>query len=355
MKKSLIGSGLVLALALAGCATPPPAQTAAPSASVTQTDFLACMVSDAGGFDDKSFNETSYAGLQRAVDELGVQKKEVQSAKEADYPKNVQSMVDAECDIIVTVGYKLGDATAAAAKANPDIKFAIVDFAYDEPEENVRGLVFNTLEPSYMAGYLAASLSQSGKVGTYGGMKIPTVTDFMEGFAQGVDHYNESKSKDVQVLGWDSAKKDGSFIPGSNPFGDVAGGKQVATNLVAQGADVLLPVAGPSGEGALQVAQASGGKVSAMWVDTDGCVSTSKYCDVIASSVGKAMDVAVFEAIKAAMDDSFTNEPYVGTLANGGVYLAPFHEFDAKVSVETKAELEKIKADIIAGTITFGS
>ena len=355
MKKSLIGSGLVLALALAGCATPPPAQTAAPSASVTQTDFLACMVSDAGGFDDKSFNETSYAGLQRAVDELGVQKKEVQSAKEADYPKNVQSMVDAECDIIVTVGYKLGDATAAAAKANPDIKFAIVDFAYDEPEENVRGLVFNTLEPSYMAGYLAASLSQSGKVGTYGGMKIPTVTDFMEGFAQGVDHYNESKSKDVQVLGWDSAKKDGSFIPGSNPFGDVAGGKQVATNLVAQGADVLLPVAGPSGEGALQVAQASGGKVAAMWVDTDGCVSTSKYCDVIASSVGKAMDVAVFEAIKAAMDDSFTNEPYVGTLANGGVYLAPFHEFDAKVSVETKAELEKIKADIIAGTITFGS
>ncbi len=355
MKKSLIGSGLVLALALAGCATPPPAQTAAPSASVTQTDFLACMVSDAGGFDDKSFNETSYAGLQRAVDELGVQKKEVQSAKEADYPKNVQSMVDAECDIIVTVGYKLGDATAAAAKANPDIKFAIVDFAYDEPEENVCGLVFNTLEPSYMAGYLAASLSQSGKVGTYGGMKIPTVTDFMEGFAQGVDHYNESKSKDVQVLGWDSAKKDGSFIPGSNPFGDVAGGKQVATNLVAQGADVLLPVAGPSGEGALQVAQASGGKVSAMWVDTDGCVSTSKYCDVIASSVGKAMDVAVFEAIKAAMDDSFTNEPYVGTLANGGVYLAPFHEFDAKVSVETKAELEKIKADIIAGTITFGS
>jgi len=355
VKKSLIGSGLVLALALAGCATPPPAQTAAPSASVTQTDFLACMVSDAGGFDDKSFNETSYAGLQRAVDELGVQKKEVQSAKEADYPKNVQSMVDAECDIIVTVGYKLGDATAAAAKANPDIKFAIVDFAYDEPEENVRGLVFNTLEPSYMAGYLAASLSQSGKVGTYGGMKIPTVTDFMEGFAQGVDHYNESKSKDVQVLGWDSAKKDGSFIPGSNPFGDVAGGKQVATNLVAQGADVLLPVAGPSGEGALQVAQASGGKVSAMWVDTDGCVSTSKYCDVIASSVGKAMDVAVFEAIKAAMDDSFTNEPYVGTLANGGVYLAPFHEFDAKVSVETKAELEKIKADIIAGTITFGS
>ena len=350
MKKSLIGTGLVLALALAGCATPPPAQTAAPTAA-PQSDFLACMVSDAGGFDDKSFNETSYAGLERAVSELGVQKKEVQSAKAADFAKNVQSMVDAKCEVIVTVGFALGDATAAAAKANPDVKFAIVDFAYDKPEANVRGLVFNTGDPSFMAGYLAASLSKSGTVGTYGGAKIPTVTAFMNGYAQGVAYYNTAKGKDVKVLGWDTAKKDGSFIPGTNPFGDVAGGKQVATNLVAQGADVLLPVAGPSGEGALQVAQASGGKVSAMWVDTDGCISFEKYCPVIASSVGKAMDVAVFDAIKAAKDGTFSNEPFVGTLANDGVYLAPFHEFDGKVSTETRAELDKIKADLVAGTI----
>lgn len=335
MKKSFIIPGLLgaVALALGGCATPPPTATgsAAATSSVTPSNFKACMVSDAGGFDDKSFNETSYNGLLRAKAELGVQTNEVQSKNDADYAQNVKSMVDAKCDIIVTVGFKLGDATAAAAKANPNIKFAIVDYRFDKPEANVKGLVFNTGEPSFMAGYVAASLSKTGKVGTFGGMKIPTVTAFMEGYAQGVAYYNKAKSKDVRTLGWDSAKKDGSFIPGANPFDDVAGGKQVANNLIAQGADVLLPVAGPSGEGALQAAQASGGKVGSMWVDTDGCVSQEKYCPVIPTSVGKAMDVAVFEAIKAAMEGTFSNEVYSGTLANGGVYLAPFHEWDPKV------------------------
>ncbi len=211
--------------------------------------------------------------------------------------------------------------------------------------------MFNTAEPSFMAGYLAASLSQTGKVGTFGGAPYPSVTSFMDGYARGVDYYNQQKSKSVAVLGWDVAKKDGTFIGGQDPFGDLPGGKKVATNLMAQGADILLPVAGPSGEGALQVAKASNGKVASLWVDTDGCVSQEQYCAVIPTSVGKAMDIAVFEAIKAAKDGSFSNELYVGTLANSGAYLAPFHEFDAKISAETKAELDKIKADIIAGTI----
>ncbi|MBK8447742.1 MAG: BMP family ABC transporter substrate-binding protein [Micropruina sp.] len=363
VKKSLTAPVVLgaLALALGGCATPPAATSAAPTAtaatSVAQSDFKACMVSDAGGFDDKSFNETAYAGLTKAVAELGVQKAEVQSQVAADYAKNVQAMVTAKCDIIVTVGFALGDATAAAAKKNPDIKFAIVDFAYTDEdgkniaEKNVKGLVFNTAEPSFMAGYLAASLSQTGKVGTFGGAPYPSVTAFMDGYARGVTHFNEQKGKKVAVLGWDVAKKDGTFIGGQDPFGDLSGGKKSASNLVAQGADILLPVAGPAGEGALQVAKASNGKVGSMWVDTDGCISQEQYCAVIPTSVGKAMDVAVFEAIKAAKDGSFSNEPFVGTLENGGAYLAPFHEWDPKVSAETRAELDKIKADIIAGTI----
>ena len=362
MKKSVIGSGLVLALALAGCATPPPAQTAAPSGAAStaaQSDFLACMVSDSGGFDDKSFNQTSYKGLLDAKSQLGVQTKEVQSSTQADYAPNVQAMVDAKCDVIVTVGFLLGDATKAAAEQNPAVKFAIVDFAYSDAAgkniapANVKGLVFNTGEPAFLAGYAAASVSQTGKVATFGGMKIPSVTAFMEGYAQGVAYYNQAKGKSVQVLGWDSEKKDGQFVPGAKPFEDVAGGKQVAEALVAQGADVIMPVAGPAGEGGLQVAQASGGKVSAIWVDTDGYVSQPTYKSVIATSVGKAMDVAVFEAIKAAQDGTFTNDPYVGTLKNEGAYLAPFHDFDAKVSAETKAELAKVQADITAGTITI--
>lgn len=364
MKKSMLAPVVLgaLALAVGGCATPPAASssaapTAAASSTAPQSDVKACMVSDAGGFDDKSFNETAYAGLTKAKTELGVQTAEVQSSVAADYAKNVQAMVDAKCDVIVTVGFALGDATLAAAKKNPDIKFAIVDFAYTDDNgkniapKNVKGLVFNTAEPSFMAGYLAASLSQTGKVGTFGGAPYPSVTAFMDGYARGVDYYNQQKSKSVAVLGWNVDKKDGTFIGGQDPFGDLAGGKKVATNLTSQGADILLPVAGPSGEGALQVAKASNGKVASLWVDTDGCISQEQYCAVIPSSVGKAMDVAVFEAIKATVDDTFSNEIYVGTLENGGAYLAPFHDWDAKVSAETKAELDKIKADIIAGTI----
>lgn len=355
MKKSLIIPGVLgaVALTLAGCATPPPAATSSAPAtsSATASDFKACMVSDLGGFDDKSFNQTSHDGLVKAQSELGIQTAQVQSKAEADYAQNIKSMVDAKCNVIITVGFLLGDATQAAAQQYPDVDFAIVDYAYDKPESNLKGLVFNTGEPSFEAGYAAASLSQTGKVGTFGGAKIPSVTAFMTGFAQGVDYYNKAKGKDVKVLGWDETKQDGSFIPGQNPFADVAGGKQVANNLVSQGADILLPVAGSAGEGALQVAQASGGKVGAMWVDTDGCVSQEKYCAVIPTSVGKAMDVAVFEAIKDAKDGKFSNEPFVGTLANQGVFLAPFHDWDSKVSSDTKAELEQIKADIIAGKI----
>lgn len=348
MKKFLIAGGLSAALVLAGCATPP-STTASPSVSGA-ANFLACMVSDEGGFDDKSFNETSYKGLMQAVDQLGIQKKELQSARASDFATNIQQMVDSKCNIIVTVGFMLGDDTAAAAAANPDIDFAIVDESYTDPAANLKGLKFDTAQPAFLAGYVAASLSQTGTVGTFGGLNIPTVTIFMEGFAQGVAHYNQVKGADVKLVGWNSAAKDGTFVGG---FSDVAGAKQKALTLTAQGADVLLPVAGPAGEGGLQVAQESGGKVSSMWVDSDGYLSMSQYGAVIPTSVGKGMDVAVFNAIKDSLEGTFTNEVFLGTLANEGVYLAPFHDFDDKVSAETKAEVEKLKQDIISGAITI--
>jgi basic membrane protein A and related proteins len=351
-------------LALASCAAPPgsTSPSAAPSGSASASGgggaFKACMVSDSGGFDDKSFNQTSYKGLEDAVQELGIQKGEVESQTAADFAKNIQSMVDADCNIIVTVGFLLSDNTLAAAKANTDIKFAIVD--NNDPKTypavtNLKPLVFNTAESSFMAGYLAAGMSQTKKVGTFGGAKIPTVTIFMDGFAQGVQHYNQQKNAQVQVLGWDAAKQDGQFVPGAKPFENTAGGQQVAQGLASQGADIILPVAGPAGEGALQVAKASGGKVNAIWVDTDGCVSAEAYCPQIITSVYKGLDVAVANAIKAANDNTFSNEPYVGTLENEGTGLSPYNDFESKVPAELKAEVDKIKADIIAGTIKITS
>lgn len=362
MKKSILAITALLsasALTLSACAEAPgtnPGSSTAPSTSVSAggADFKACMVSDSGGFDDKSFNQTSYAGLERAKTELGIQTGQVESNADADYAKNVQSMVDAKCNTIITVGFKLGDNTLAAAKENPDIDFAIVDF--NDPKlagvTNLKPLVFNTAESSFMAGYLAAGMSKTKKVGTFGGLKIPTVTIFMDGFAQGVGYWNSQKSDTVAVLGWDSVKQDGQFV---GDFEDEAGGGRTATNLISQGADIVMPVAGPAGIGSLQAVQASNGKVKSIWVDTDGCVSASEYCPSILSSVEKAMDLAVFEAIKASKEGTFSNEPYVGKLENEGTSLAPYNQLDGEVSDELKAEVDKIKADIIAGTITIES
>jgi basic membrane protein A and related proteins len=367
VKKSLLTVPAMLGatvLALASCAQPPGTTTpsaepgGSASASASGGAFKACMVSDSGGFDDKSFNQTSYKGMTDAKTELGIETGEVESSTAADFAKNIQSMVDADCNIIVTVGFLLSDDTLAAAKKNKDIKFAIVD--NNDPKTypaatNLKPLVFNTAESSFMAGYLAAGMSKTKKVGTFGGAKIPTVTIFMDGFSQGVEYYNKQKSGSVQVLGWDAAKQDGQFVPGDKPFENKSGGQSVAQGLSSQGADIILPVAGPAGEGALQVAKASGGKVNAIWVDTDGCVSAESYCPQIMTSVYKGLDVAVTDAIKAAKDGSFSQEPYVGTLENEGTGLSPYHDFDSKIPAELKAEVDKIKADIIAGTIKITS
>ncbi len=144
-------------------------------------------------------------------------------------------------------------------------------------------------------------------------------------------------------------------MPGDKPFDDQGGGERTAKGLISQGADIIMPVAGPSGLGALQAAKASGGKVNAIWVDTDGCVSAANYCPNIITSVNKAMDVAVFDAIKAAKDGSFSNEPFVGTLENEGTALTPYNEFDSKVPAELKTEVDALKADIISGKIKIES
>ncbi len=364
MKKSLSLVGALVgaaALTLSSCAQAPgtatPSASTAPSASSTSggAAFKACMVSDSGGFDDKSFNQTSYKGLTDAKTQLGIETGQIESTSSADFAKNIQSMVDASCNMIITVGFLLSDDTVAAAKANPDVKFAIVD--NNDPKTypavtNLKPLVFNTAESSFMAGYLAAGMSQTKKVGTFGGLNIPTVTIFMDGFSQGVKYYNDRKSGSVQVLGWDSTKQDGQFV---GDFEDQKGGQRTAGNLVSQGADIVFPVAGPAGLGALQAAKASGGKVNAIWVDTDGCVSAETYCSNIVSSVYKGTDVAVLDVIKSAQAGSFSNDPFVGDLENNATGLSPYNQFDSKVPADLKTEIDTIKSDIIAGTIKIES
>jgi basic membrane protein A len=305
------------------------------------------MVSDSGGFDDKSFNQTSHDGLVNAAANLGVSTAEVESSSDAEYADNINEMVNAGCNNITTVGFLLGDATEAAAKKNPDIDFQIVDFAYEKAPKNLKGLTFDTSQPSFLAGYLAAAQSESGVVGTFGGLNIPTVTIFMNGFMQGIEKYNEDNGTDVKLLGWDG--KDGSF---TEDFEDKTKGQTIAEQMIQQGADIIFPVAGPAGLGGLQAAKDAG--AHAIWVDTDGCVSAAEYCDILLTSVMKGMDVAVEQGIKESLDGTFSNELYNGTLENGGVALAPFHDMEDSIDQSVKDQIDELKSQIISGEIKVG-
>lgn len=330
--------------------TDDPGDTEEPEPPAEEVDFKGCIVSDAGGFDDKSFNQAGHEGLMRAQSELGIATAEAESNAPTDFVPNIDSMVNQGCDLTITVGFLLADATKAAAEQHADAHFAIID---DQSIilPNVKPLVFNTHEAAFLAGYLAAGFSETGVVATYGGMAIPPVTIFMDGFVDGVAHYNEVKGADVTVLGWDKGTQTGQF---TGNFDDIAAGRNLTTTFIDAGADVILPVAGPVGAGTAAAAQEAG-DVSVIWVDSDGVLTAPEYADVILTSVLKQMGPAVFDVISEAVGGSFVADPYVGTLENEGVALAPFHEFDGVVSAELKAEIDQIRADIVSGAIVVES
>jgi basic membrane protein A and related proteins len=318
-------------------------------------DFTACQVTDTGGVDDRSFNQTAYEGLQEAADELDFEPDYLESQTEADFAPNVQAFLDQGCDLIVTVGFLLGDATAEAAEANPDQLFAIVDNdLYDSEAEadrnydNVAELTFSTDQAAFLAGYVAAAMSETGTVGTYGGINLPTVNIFMKGFELGIEQYNTDNDADVTLIGWSNAENDGLF---TGDFEDESKGRANTETLMDQGADVIMPVAGPVGLGSIAAVEARGEDTKLIWVDTDGCVSVEDSCDMFLTSVMKNMDVAVRDTTLAAADGSFEGGTYLGTLENDGVGIAPFNEFDDEVPQEVKDRIEELREEIIAGEI----
>jgi basic membrane protein A len=218
---------------------------------------------------------------------------------------------------------------------------------------NVYGLQYNTAQGGFLGGYLAASMTRTGKVATFGGLNIPPVTIYMDGFWEGVQYYDKKKGKSVSVLGWnEKQQKAGTF---ASSFTDQNKGLSISKAFIQQGADILFPVAGGTGLGAGAAAQSSGGKVSVIWVDTDGCLSASQYCKYFLTSVTKGITTSVQKYTSEAAGGSFPKGNYVGTLANGGTGIAPFHDFDNKVPSSVKSELDAIKKDIISGKITISS
>ena len=345
-------SGLALigasALLLAGCAAAPEEEDTAAEGS----DFLPCMVSDSGGFDDKSFNQLGFEGLKEASDEIGVTPITVESNAETDFAPNIQSLVDQGCDIIVTVGFALSAATLEAAEANPDVEFALIDDAADAdfdgaPDfENTKPILFDASQAAFLAGYASADYSTTGVVGTYGGMEYPTVTIFMQGFADGVTYYNEQKGTDVQTIGLD-------LFTGGFEANETA--KTYATNLIDQNADVIFPVGGPIYQSAGAAIVDSGKPVVLLGADADVFETDPTYSDLYLTSVLKGISAGVSDVVSAAAAGDFSNEAYIGTLENDGVGIAPFHEFEDKVDAGLQGELDTIKASIISGDITVKS
>src|SRR5512143_602912 len=346
-------------------ATEPPATQAATAAPTeAPAVFKVGEVSDFGGVDDKSFNQLAWEGVQKANTDLATDGKFLESKVQSDYAKNIQQFVGEGSNLVVTVGFNMGIDTATAAKANPKTLFAIVDYTYPDcfsdtavegkdcgsktEMPNVRGLAFQTDEAAMLAGYVAAGMTKTGKVASFGGLPFPTVTIFMKGFEAGVKYYNEKHGTDVQVLGWDSVKGEGTFV---NNFDSTDDGRTTAESFAQEGADIILPVAGPVGQGSaaycLETKSCTIIGVDADWYDT-----APEYKEVVLTSVIKRVDVAVFNSVKDAVDGKFTGGTVTYALKDGGVDLAPFHDFDSQVSADLKTQLDQLKKDIISGAVT---
>ena len=340
MKKSY---KLVVAIAAASLM----ATMAVTPAANAATKQKVCVALDTGGINDKSFNELSYAGAKAAKAKGYASSIEYLPAGKS-YDENVKKFVDKKCTVIVGVGYLLGDAIKASAKANPGIKYIMVDEIIDAP--NVKGLTYNTNENSFLAGYMAAGYSKTGVVATYGGAPYPTVTIFMDGFAKGVEYYNDVKGKSVKVLGWDTAKQTGTFV---GDFSNQVKAKELSVAFEAQKADVIFPVGGSLVVGTVENSLVSKKSV-ALWVDADGHLAAPKYDSVVMVSVLKGLQGSVEAAIKSVYDGKFNNSVYVGTLKNKGVGISPLYgKFKTTlISKELQAEVADLATNIANGYIS---
>jgi basic membrane protein A len=349
----VVAGVITLGLVVSACGSKPPAAGSGPasgSSTASASSFKACMVTDTGGIDDRSFNASAWQGMQAAQSAGKAKVSFVQSKSESDYAPNIAQLVGQKCQLVVTVGGLMAQATTDASKKDASQHFAIVDS--NGNGTNVQGLQFNTAQAGFLAGYLAAGYSKSGKVATYGGLKIPPVTIYMDGFWEGVQYYNQKKGKSVQVLGWSEKTQNGSF---AGSFTDQSQGQQLANNFIQQGADVIFPVAGGTGLGSAGAAQASGGKAVIIWVDTDGVTAAPQYANVFLSTAFKNVNNAVQKAVEDSSGGTFATTDYIGTLTNGGVGLSPFHNFDSKVNPALKSELDQLKQDIESGTVKITS
>ena len=369
MKKLIrIGSLAVsAALLIAGCGAPP--EAAAPEVIVEPTEtitapaeggetahetvtpvegLLPCIAAQGdGGFEDRSFNQSAMEGLTQATTELGITDfRQTVSPDESALVDHLEEFVAQGCTLIVATGFQFAPALAQVAEAHPDVHFLMVDADIQPPLPNVKTVLFNTAEASFLAGYVAAAYSSreggANHVGTFGGAQIPTVTDFMNGFRQGVEYYNETNGTDVRVTGMESFT--GGFAQGPEATA-------IAQGLVDQGVDVILPVGGAIFLSAVTVIEGADRPIALIGVDQDIFYSEPTTQDMVLTSILKHVNVAVHDAVKMSATGAWDNTPYFGNLENGGVGIAPFHNFEAQIPADVQANIARLSQDIAAGTV----
>lgn len=348
-------AGGVLAL-LTGCGTAPSTSASSgstASGSASTSSYLPCIVSDSGGFDDRSFNELGLDGVEAAATKLGSQYKKVQSATANDYASNIDNLVAQKCNIVVASGFNLVNAVKAAATKSTSTDFAMID-DNSLSLANVKDVVFNTNEAAFLGGYAAAAYSKTGVVATWGGLQIPPVTIYMDGIARGVAYYNKQKSKNVKLLGWDVDSQKGSFVGG---FQDQNKAKTYTTNFLNQNADVIIPVAGSLYQGAGAAIKSSGKSAVLEGVDADLYnTDTTGLKSLLLVSILKNISSAAEAVVEqSASGGTFDNSTYIGDLKNGGVGLSSFHDYSSKVPSSLSSELATIKAGLIDGSISATS
>jgi basic membrane protein A len=307
--------------------------------------FTAGLLADVVGFLDRSFNANGLVGLLQAAFDFDIEVRE-QIAKDKSTNKNkLRQFVKEKTNVVGTLGIQFADDTLMAAQKAPKTKFAAIDVVYTRRQyksaKNLRGVSFASQEAAFLAGYLAAGMTKTGIVATYGGENIAPVTVFINGYASGVQYYNEQHGVSIKVLGTDL------FV---GNFTSIETGRQFAIDLIAAGADIIFPVAGPVGLGTAQYCFESQ-KALFIGVDSDWFITALDYHSIILSSVLKRIDTAVYDAVSATFDKSFTGGQKIYNLANNGVDLAPYHDFETVVPTSLKVEIASVKQGIINGTI----
>lgn len=313
------------------------------------------LVTDTGGVNDKSFNQSAWAGVQKAAAEYGYEANFIESKQQTDYEKNIDQLATEGYNVIVTVGFLMGDATAAKAKQYPNIKFAIIDNAYFPTEgsaacaatvkdcyddgglKNTTSLMFQEDEVGFLAGVLAAGMSKTGVVCSVSGMEIPPVIRFVVGYQAGAKWYKpETQALNV-------------YIPS---FVDPAKGKETGLSMIGQNCDVIFGVGGNTGNGGLLAAKENG--LMAIGVDVDQYNTYPEVADALISSAAKNVDAAVYNYLTEVKNGTDKAGVFTANLNNGGVGLAPYHDWDSKIPADVKAKVEEAVAGLKAGTLKTG-